>query len=83
MTRSRRVLICSFRRIRLYRPLFSAPADVGQLHGPVGVAIDKEDRLVIVNETGNTVVRVDPKRPHEIALLAGAYRSKVGNESIC
>jgi hypothetical protein len=48
-----------------------------QLHGPVGVAIDKEDRLVIVNETGNTVVRVDPKRPHEVALLAGAYRSKV------
>jgi hypothetical protein len=34
----------------------------GRLAGPAGLAIDAKDRLVIANEQGHTLVRVDPHR---------------------
>lgn len=48
----------------------------GKLHTPCGVAIDYRDRLVIVNESGHTVVRVDPHDNKSIELLAGQYRQR-------
>jgi hypothetical protein len=34
----------------------------GRLNTPTGLLIDRSDRLVISNEAGHTIVRVDPHK---------------------
>jgi hypothetical protein len=41
----------------------------GKLNTPVGIAIDREDRLVVTNEASNTIVRVSPGQDSQCGII--------------